>query len=435
MAITEEENRTLTEVGPGTPMGDLLRRYWHPVAATRELEQYPTRPVRILGEDLVLYKDGGGNYGLIERWCAHRGTDLCMGMVEEYGLRCARHGWLYSETGQCLDMPLEEEPFADQVKLHGHSVVEKGGMLWAYIGPQPAPLVPEWEPFSWQDGIVQVVFTVLPCNWLQCQENALDPVELEWLQDGIALHALGGPAPERPGLVDFEYDEFEYGYLYRSAEKGTDKSIPWHVGRVALWPNALFAGDRRSCRFEWRVPMNDSTTMNVAWFFDAAAPNAELPEQRDFFWFAPTKDDEEEPITSHLLNRKFTIWMHQPTIVDRSKEFLTDGDKGVITYRGKLFSQIALIADGGEPKAVLRDPNDNSHLALPFVPETPPPVVIAPKVKRGGYQEEPSPDDPPPEPPPPTVIDHEAFPYVAGQPEDAAEAYRKVRDSWGGRPR
>ncbi|HLF79919.1 MAG TPA: Rieske 2Fe-2S domain-containing protein [Dehalococcoidia bacterium] len=429
MAITEEENRTLTEVGPGTPMGDLLRRYWHPIAAVDELEEYPAKPVRLLGEDLVLYKDGNGNYGLIERWCAHRGTDLCMGIVEEYGIRCARHGWLYGETGQCLDMPMEEESFADRVKLKGYAVAEKGGMLWGYLGPLPAPLVPDWEPFSWEDGIVQIVFTPLTCNWLQCQENTLDPVELEWLQDGIALHALGGPAPERPRDVDFEYDEFDHGFLYLSGERGAPAN-PRSIGRVALWPNALFTGDERSCRFEWRVPMNDTTTWNVAWFFERAAPGADLPEKQRFHWYAPTKDDDEDPITSHLLNRKFTIWMHQPAIVDRSKEYLTQGDRGIVMYRDKLFSQIALIADGGEPKAVLRDPEANRRLTLPFVSAEPPPVIIAPKVKHGGYQDDASQDQPPPEPPPPPVIDHESFPYVAGQPDDAAEAYQRVRRTW-----
>jgi 5,5'-dehydrodivanillate O-demethylase len=305
-------------------------------------------------------------------------------------------------------------------------------MLWGYIGPLPAPLVPNWEPFSWQDGIVQVVFTALPCNWLQCQENTLDPVELEWLQDGIALHTLGGPPPERPPQVDFEYDEFDHGYLYRSSERGSDTGA-WNVGRVALWPNALFTGDERSCRLEWRVPMNDTTTLNVAWFFDKVAPGTRLPDKKRFYWYGPTKDEDDDPITSHLLNRKFTIWMHQPAIVDRTKEYLSEGDKGIVIYRDKLFSQIALIADGGEPKAVIRDARDNLRLKLPYVRREPPPVIIAPKVKHGGYQEPQAEDAPPPEPPPAPVIDHEAFPYVAGQPEDAAEAYKFVRESWAGR--
>jgi 5,5'-dehydrodivanillate O-demethylase len=429
MPISEEENQTLTQIGPGTPMGDLLRRYWHPVAALTEFDDYPVRPVRILGEDLALYRDGGGNWGLVDRWCAHRGTDLCRGIVEEYGLRCARHGWLYSETGQCLDMPMEYESFADRVKIRSYAVQERGGLVWAYLGPEPAPLVPDWEPFTWQDGIVQVTFTLLPVNWLQCQENALDPVELEWLQDGLAIAVLGGgPMPERPAEVTFDYDEFDHGFLYRSARKDAAEQLK--VGRVAVWPNALFAGNRRSCRFEWRVPMDDTNTMNVAWFFDQAAPGAALPEKRRFHWFAPTKDEDDDPITSHLLNRKFTIWLHQPAVVDRSKEFLSEMDRGIVMYRGKLFNQIALVADGGEPKSVLRDPGANVALALPMVPQQPPPVVIAPKPPKPRYDADPDAEPEEPQPLPPTVIDHEAFPYVAGQPEDAANAYRAVRESW-----
>jgi 5,5'-dehydrodivanillate O-demethylase oxygenase subunit len=400
--LNEEENNQLTQVGPGTPMGDLLRRYWHPVAAAGELDEHPTRPVRLLGEDLVLFKTGEDSYGLVERFCAHRLTDLAYGSVEDFAIRCPRHGWLYSDTGQCVDMPLEEEPFCEDVKLKAYKAQTKAGMIWAYAGPEPAPLIPDWEPFSWQDGVVQVVMSVLPCNWLQCQENSVDAIDMELLEAAFLEAARTGQPPQLPD-ADFAYDEFEHGFLVRTSD---DRSA---VTKTSLWPNGLFSGDSRSCRLEWRVPMDDKTTLNFAWFIDRVAPGKDLPlEQRVFHWWAPTRDEETgEALNSHQLNKKFAIWLNQAPVLDRTKENLTDGDEGVLMLRGKLFSQMALIADGGEPKGIIRSLAQNTHLRLPY---TQPLAIGAPA------QEEAS--------------GEEAFPYLAGQPEDVAEAYKKVVQTW-----
>ena len=399
--LSQEENETLTQVGPGTPMGNLLRRYWHPVAAAAELEERPTRPVKLLGEDLVVFKTGPETYGLIERYCAHRGTDLAYGIVEDAALRCPRHGWLYGETGLCLDMPLEEQMPAEEIRLQAYQAQAKGGMVWAYLGPQPAPLVPDWEPFSWQDGLVQVVLTVLHCNWLQCQENTLDGIDLELFVDAMERAAERGEKPPLPPL-DFAFDEFEHGFVVRPGEGGEAS-----VSKTSLWPNGLFAGDARSCRFEWRVPMDDETTLNLAWFFDRAAPGSEAADRRDVrYWYATTREEETgEAIRTHQLNKKFAIWLNQAPIVDRTKEHLGAGDEGVIMLRNKLFSQIALIQDGGEPKALIYDPAQNQKLRLP---ETRSPFI-------------------------PAGDDAEAevsFPYLAGQPDEVAEAYREVIESW-----
>jgi 5,5'-dehydrodivanillate O-demethylase len=138
--LIEEENRTLTQVGPGTPMGELMRRYWHPIAATAELDDQPTKAVRLLGEDLVLYRDLSGTYGLIGRRCAHRGVDLVHGLPEECGLRCIYHDWVYDETGQCIEQPFEETMhpggrFKEKIRITAYPVQTKAGLLWAYLGP------------------------------------------------------------------------------------------------------------------------------------------------------------------------------------------------------------------------------------------------------------------------------------------------------------
>jgi 5,5'-dehydrodivanillate O-demethylase len=395
--LSQEENQTLTEVGPGTPMGDLLRRYWHPVAAAGELEERPTRPVRILGEDLVVYKTGDAAYGLIERFCAHRGTDLAHGLVEGTSLRCPRHGWLYGETGLCIEMPLEVEMPSEPVSLKTYRAQEKAGMIWAYLGPDPAPLIPEWEPFSWQGGVVQVVLSVLHCNWLQCQENTMDGVDMELFTDAMEAAAIEGVPPPLPPL-DFGFDEFEHGYVVRPRE-GEEA-----IAKTSLWPNGLFSGDQRSCRLEWRVPMDDETTLNLAWFFDRAAPGSEAGLRTQVhFWYAQTREEETgEALRTHQLNKKYAIWLNQAPILDRTREHLTEGDEGVVMLRNKLFSQIALLQDGGEPKALIFDPAQNRALPLPeTVPLFSPPAD-----------------------------DETAFPYLAGQPEDAREAYRQVVESW-----
>src|SRR3954464_15656113 len=162
--LSAEKNRILTQVGPGTPMGDYLRRYWQPIGGASELDTNPVRAIRLFGEDLVLYKDRGGRYGLLGRHCPHRRADLSYGFVEDCGLRCNYHGWLFDETGACIEQPFEETAhpdakFKERVSAQAYQVEAKAGLLWAYMGPQPAPLVPTWEPFTWENGFVQIVFS------------------------------------------------------------------------------------------------------------------------------------------------------------------------------------------------------------------------------------------------------------------------------------
>src|SRR5207249_1888513 len=216
--LSEEQNRALTQVGADTPMGELLRRYWMPIAAVAELDDRPTKPVRLMGEDLVLYKDKAGTYGLVDRHCPHRRADLSYGWVEGCGLRCHYHGWLWEHTGRCLQQPFEaiahpEAKFKDRVRIKAYPVEAKAGLLWAYLGPPPAPLVPTWEPFTWGNGFVQIVFSEVPCNWFQCQENSIDPVHFEWLHSNWS-RALGGADGERsPAHLKVGFDEFEYGFV------------------------------------------------------------------------------------------------------------------------------------------------------------------------------------------------------------------------------
>ena len=164
--LTAQENEQLTRVGAGTPMGELQRRYWHPIAAVEELKDSYTKRVRLLGEDLVLFRDRGGKLGLIAEFCPHRRASLAYGIPEMDGIRCPYHGWKFDATGACTDQPNEPagSTFKDRVHASGYAVQALGGMVFAYLGPQPAPLLPKWDGFVAEGAIRHVGQAIVPCN-------------------------------------------------------------------------------------------------------------------------------------------------------------------------------------------------------------------------------------------------------------------------------
>jgi 5,5'-dehydrodivanillate O-demethylase len=367
--LDEATNRTLTQVGAGTPMGALLRRYWHPIAAVAELEDQPVKAVRLLGEELALYRDRSGQYGLIDRHCAHRRADLARGIVEAHGLRCHYHGWCYDQTGRCIEQPYEDaaDPgsrFKERIRLKACKVEALAGLLWAYLGPEPAPLVPNWEPFTWANGFVQVVFSEVPCNWFQAQENSADPVHFEWLHDNWGARLRGEGGPYAPRHLRLEFEEFDYGIVYKRIREGQGETSPlWTVGRVCLWPNALFTGNH----FEWRVPRDDMSTLSVGWFFSRVPAEREpYVQSRIPYWTSPARDAHGRWITTHLMNQDFLAWAGQGTVADRGKEHLGRSDRGIVMMRRRFLADLERIARGeGDPKAVIRDPGVNACVRLP----------------------------------------------------------------------
>ncbi|HLZ71416.1 MAG TPA: aromatic ring-hydroxylating dioxygenase subunit alpha [Dehalococcoidia bacterium] len=369
--LREEENRALIETGAGTPMGELLRRYWQPIAAVAELDDQPIKNVRLLGEDLVLYKDRSGTYGLIDQHCPHRRADLSYGIPEDGGLRCNYHGWLWDETGACRQQPFEEVArpearFKERVTIKAYPVEAKAGLLWAYLGPPPAPLVPTWEPFTWRNGFVQIVFAEVPCSWFQGQENSIDPVHFEWLHSNWGARLRGEHGAYSPTHLKLGFDEFEYGFTYRRVREDTTEADPlWTVGRVCLWPNALFTGEH----FEWRVPIDDDHMLSVGWFFNRVPKEQEpFVQDRIPYWYGPIKDEKTGRwISSHVMNQDFIAWVGQGAIADRTQEHLGESDRGIILMRKKLLEQARSVADGGEPKGLVRDPAENACVRLPII--------------------------------------------------------------------
>ncbi|MBI2736997.1 MAG: aromatic ring-hydroxylating dioxygenase subunit alpha [Rhodospirillales bacterium] len=368
--LPPEKNRLLTEVGPGTPMGDLLRRYWHPIAGVTEFEAKAVKPIRLFGENLVLFKTLAGDFGLIARRCAHRGSDLSFGIVEEDGLRCGYHGWQYDRTGACVFRPFENavnpgQAIPPSTKLAGYPVQVKGGMIWTYMGPQPAPLLPDWETFSWPNCYTQVVIAEIPCNWLQCQENTVDPVHFEWMHNNGPQRRAGDFGPYSPPTIDLQVEDFEYGLISRRFREGTDKTTPlWSVGRAILWPNGWYFGHH----FEWKVPIDDENTLFITWSILHVPTECEpYVQTRIPTWYAPIKDENGEWILSHVGNQDIVAWVSQGRIADRTHEHLGASDRGVAMLRRRLFDDLAAVAAGREPRGIIRNPERNVRIELPCI--------------------------------------------------------------------
>src|ERR1700726_3955690 len=187
--ITHEQNALLTQTGPGTPMGELFRRYWIPAMLAAELPRPNCPPVRVqlLCERLIAIRDTEGGIGLMDEFCAHRGVSLWFGRNEESGLRCPYHGWKYDVTGQCVDVPSEPEEsgFCRRIKLKSYPLIERGGVLWTYMGPpDKVPPLPEYE-FAGVPAAKRYVSKRLPeSNWLQAMEAGIDSSHVSFLHRG-----------------------------------------------------------------------------------------------------------------------------------------------------------------------------------------------------------------------------------------------------------
>src|SRR5438132_3072796 len=226
MVLTQEENEFLTRVGPGTPMGALLRRYWYPVAFAHTLtEEQPTQYVRLLGEDLVLFKDKSGNVGLIADHCAHRGASLLYGRVEERGIACAYHGWLYDTSGNCLETPAEpaDSKLYLTVKATAYPVQRFVGLYWAYLGPLPVPVIPKYDAWAAPGLTRKITVRPIDCNWLQAMENSMDPAHLQILhQDGgreMARNVNDTTRGRTDEVAEFTFYEVPYGIMKRRTYK------------------------------------------------------------------------------------------------------------------------------------------------------------------------------------------------------------------------
>jgi 5,5'-dehydrodivanillate O-demethylase len=374
--LTQEMNDRLTRVGPGTPMGELMRRYWHPIAGSALLnEENPTREVRVLGEDLVLFRSAAGKLGLIEPSCPHRKANLSYGVPEPEGIRCAYHGWLFDETGRCVDQPSEPagSKFKDKVRIKAYKVEELGGIVFAYMGPEPAPLLPRWDVLTW-DGHRQVQIIELPCNWLQCQENSLDPLHFQWLhryfggymmnrlkpkEERDEWNAITGPKGAEHRRIGFT--KTNYGVVkHRLVGDETEESEFWRIGHPVLFPNIL----RVAHGMQFRTPIDDTHTLHVTMQYRPYKPGEARQDQVPVE-LPPLYDAKGRIRADGVLPQDQLAWVIQGPISDRTTEHLGVTDVGIITYRRMLHEQARIVEEGGEPINIHRNPAENEIIVLP----------------------------------------------------------------------
>jgi 5,5'-dehydrodivanillate O-demethylase oxygenase subunit len=373
-----EQNQLLTQVGRATPMGELLRRYWQPIGALAELDGKWTRRVRLLGEDLILFRDRQGKLGLIAEQCPHRRASFLHGIPTERGIRCPYHGWEFSAQGKCLNQPNESDNpgFREKVSTDAYAVEEMGGLLFAYLGPQPAPLLPRFDGFVMPGTIRMMGRVVLPVNWLQIMENSLDPIHTEWLhghhhefqkeQEGVKV-AISAKHEK----IDFR--EFEFGITkHRLLAGHSEDSDDWRVGHPIVFPNILAVGNgdeaSRYFSFQMRVPVDDTHTLHL-WYNAYVPPNgAEVPAhllKKVHVYEVPYLDEQGEFIVDNVDGQDMMAWVTQGPIADRTREHLGSSDKGVAMYRRVLRREIKKMQHGEDPMGVVRDPARNQRIDLP----------------------------------------------------------------------
>jgi 5,5'-dehydrodivanillate O-demethylase len=362
--LTVSDNDRISRVSPGSPMGDMMRRYWQPIATVEDLEREEVKAVRILGENLVLYKSTTGTYGLIQERCPHRSASLAYGIPHEDGIRCPYHGWLFNEDGKCLEMPFEdvenpEAHFRDKITVDSYPVETLGGLVFTYMGPiEKKPLLPRWEWFTREDVNRSIGITHLPCNWLQCMENSMDPVHFEWLHANL-INYVAKRRGEEPLMFPAKhqkvaFDVFEYGIYKRRLLQGDDPetSPDWLIGHPVLFPNILDTGGS----YQIRVPIDDHNTLH---FLYRASVVKEGEEPKINVADVPWKHDDGRLVVETVIGTDMMAWITQGPITPRHLEHLGVSDRGIILYRSILSDAIEAVERGEDPPGIVRDVEKN----------------------------------------------------------------------------
>ena len=359
--LTAEKNKMLTQVGPGTPMGDYLRRYWQPIGGASELDDNPIKAIRLLGEDLVLYKDLGGRYGLRRPAlsASARRPVLRLRRGDRHPLQLSRladgRGRPRASSSPTTTPSTRSARAKERCTTTAYPVKECAGLLFAYMGPQPVPELPVWEPFTWENGFREVVISDIPCNWFQCQENSCDPVHFEWMHENWSARLNGQERrPMRPSTSSSCSRSSTTASSTSACARTSDEGDPvWTVGRVTLWPNGFYLGNH----FEWRVPIDDENTLQRLLVLHARAegPRALRAGQGADLGAARSRTTNGRWISSHVINQDIIAWVGQGTIADRTKETLGASDLGIAMMRKRFFDELDAVARGAEPKGVVRN--------------------------------------------------------------------------------
>jgi phenylpropionate dioxygenase-like ring-hydroxylating dioxygenase large terminal subunit len=351
----------LSRVGPGTPCGEYLRRFWHPVMMSQRLARQPMA-LRILGEDLVLFRDLSGDLGLVHKHCSHRGMSLEFGIPAEHGIRCAYHGWCYAGSGQILETPGEAPHSRLKERLfHGaYPVLEHRGLIFAYFGP-PAlqPAFPRLDMMELPDNEMLPWQIHSPCNWLQISENSMDPFHTPFLHtrmSGVQFEDIWGELP----VID--YHERELGFFYTNARRSGDNI--WVRVHDHLLPNfsqngALYErGEQvrcfgRSSLTRWVVPIDDSNSYVIAWRNLNRMDDPEGRTRREEIGWESVDfygQSAHRPALQRQTNPgDWDAWVSQGAINSHEREHLGGTDQGVRLLRNALRKGIRNLQQGMEP--------------------------------------------------------------------------------------
>jgi phthalate 4,5-dioxygenase oxygenase subunit len=388
--ISAEENKLLTQTGPGTPCGELMRRYWQPAALSEDLPPggAPSKVI-ILGEELVLFRDDQGRPGLLGLHCSHRGTDLSYGRVEDGGLRCLYHGWLYDICGRVLEQPGEPGGGANRHEIHhrAYPCQEAGGIVFTYMGPGEPPLLPNYEFLTVPEVQRSATKILYECNYLQANEGNIDPVHLSFLHQHLEeakpplQRIVRGSNDSDNTLLrkdiapTIEVEVTDYGLrIYTTRKSGPDKQY-LRITNFVLPNLSAFGGTTvgEGYAVHWHVPIDDTRHWKYVFAFSREKPLDS--EQRDKNRADMTPDhrlarsaanryqqDRESMKTKSFTGIGFNFQAHdafatesQGSVQNRSEEHLVSSDKAIIAARKLLLNAINDVKQGRDPQHVMRD--------------------------------------------------------------------------------
>ncbi len=384
-----EQNELMTQTGPGTPMGDLFRRYWIPAIMSSELPENDCPPVRVklLSERMIAFRDSSGKYGLMDEFCAHRGVSLWFGRNEENGLRCPYHGWKYDTTGQCTEVPSEpaESGYCGKIKLTSYPLVERGGILWTYMGPpEHQPALPEYEFNMVAPERRFISKRHQECNYLQAMEGGIDSSHVSFLhsgaleQDPLFKGAKGNKYNLQDFQVKFEVVESEGGLLIGARRNAEEGNYYW---RITQWVMPCFTaipprGDHPIHGHFW-IPIDDDTCWSWSYDYhpmrDLSA--TEVKAMNDGYGihvklipgtFIPVQNKDNDYLMDREAQKKrisysgiagiaiqdSSLQESMGHIADRSKENLVSTDNGIIMARHRLRKAALALQKGIAPPGV-----------------------------------------------------------------------------------
>jgi len=402
--ISTEENNLLTQTGPKTAAGELLRRYWQPVALCEELPPggAPVK-VRIMNEDLVLFRDDQGRPGLLGLHCSHRGTDLSYGRVENGGLRCLYHGWLYDVAGCVLEQPGEPGGGANknEIRHRAHPCQEAGGVIFTYMGTGDPPLLPNYE-FLTVPGEYRTVTKIFEtCNYLQGNEGNIDPVHLSFLHQCLDEAQIarrrtvpGSNATDNALLAEdiaptIEVEITDYGLRIYTL-RGTGREKRYLRITNFVMPNlSVFGGSSVESGYSihWHVPIDDTSHWKYIFAFSREKPLDEFMRTRSRTELTADyrltrnganryQQDRESMQTQTFTGMGLNFQAHdafatasQGAVQDRTAEHLVSSDKAIVAARKLLLNAMKDAQNGRDPQHVIRDPEANRLLHLQALSE------------------------------------------------------------------